>query len=108
MKSIFLDKHITPTAKDVETALGETHTYWQKLVEHTYNLYPDATEEWHFSSEKFGWSFRIKDKKRILMYLLPRDKFFKVAFVFGQKATDEIMESNITEIIKNELQAAKV
>jgi hypothetical protein len=43
-----------------------------------------------------------------LIYLLPRDKFFKVAFVFGQKATVAIMESTISESIKSELQVAKV
>jgi hypothetical protein len=39
---------------------------------------------------------------------LPHDKFFKVAFVFGQKATVAIMESTISESIKSELQVAKV
>ena len=34
--------------------------------------------------------------------------FFKTAFVFGQKATDQILQSNISEAIKSELQAAKV
>jgi hypothetical protein len=44
----------------------------------------------------------------VIIYLLPRDKFFKVAFVFGQKATDAILESHIADAIKNELQATKV
>ncbi|MFN3969620.1 DUF3788 family protein [Flavobacterium sp.] len=108
MKSIFTNKTEIPTAAQLQEALGETYAYWQTFAEHTKKLYPEATEEWSFASEKFGWSFRIKDKKRILIYLLPRYKFFKVAFVFGQKATDAIMESNISESIKSELQAAKV
>lgn len=43
-----------------------------------------------------------------MIYLLPRDGFFKIAFVFGQKAVDEILKSNITESIKTELKNAKV
>lgn len=108
MRSIFTDKSATPTLVQLQEALGNTYAFWQTFSEQTKKLYPEAICEWHFSSEKYGWSFRIKDKKRVLIYLLPRDKFFKVAFVFGQKATDSIMESNISETIKKELQAAKV
>ena len=108
MKSIFTQKSEIPTEAALQEALGETYVYWQTFAEHTKKLYPEATEAWSFAGEKFGWSFRIKDQKRILIYLLPRDKFFKVAFVFGQKATDAVIESNITDAIKNELQAAKV
>lgn len=108
MKSIFTDKSEIPTETKLKEALGDTHVYWQTFMGYTKNLYPDAVEEWNFSGEKFGWSFRIKDKKRILIYLLPRDKFFKVAFVFGPKATDEIIAAPIGETIKKELQAAKV
>jgi len=108
LRSIFTDKSATPTLVQLQEALGNTYAFWQTFSEQTKKLYPEAICEWHFSSEKYGWSFRIKDKKRVLIYLLPRDKFFKVAFVFGQKATDSIMESNISETIKKELQAAKV
>lgn len=50
----------------------------------------------------------MNDSKRVLVYLLPRNKFFKVAMVFSQKATDLILESDISENIKAELKAAKV
>ena len=43
-----------------------------------------------------------------IIYFLPRENYFKVAFVFGQKATDDIMSSDIQTDIKNELHAAKV
>lgn len=108
MKSIFTNKVETPNEIRLQEALGTTFTYWKTFAEHTQKLYPEATEEWSFTSEKFGWSFRIKDKKRVIIYLLPRDKFFKVAFVFGPKATVVFMESTISESIKSELQAAKV
>lgn len=107
MKSIFVDKNIKPTNKDLENGLGETFQIWKSLEDFTKTNYPNATCEWNFSGEKFGWSYRIKDKKRILIYLLPRDKFFKTAFVFGQKAMNQIMESDISESIKTELKLAK-
>ena len=76
MKSIFSHKNEIPTEAELQNVLGTTYDYWQTFAEHTHKLYPKATEEWHFSGEKFGWSFRIKDPKRILIYLLPRESIF--------------------------------
>jgi hypothetical protein len=103
-----MDKSSMPTIKDLETALGSTYKLWKNSIDFTKQVYPEVVEEWNYSGDKFGWSFRLKDKKRVLVYLLPRDKFFKVAFVFGQKATDAIFESPISENIKSEIRSAKV
>ena len=97
MKSIFTDKKITPTEAQLKTALGETYDHWQALANYTLSLHAEAKTLWHYSGEKFGWSFRISDAKRVL----------KVAFVFGQKATDAVLKSDIADSIKNELMAAK-
>ena len=61
-----------------------------------------------FSRKKYGWSFRIKDKKRAIIYLLPRDGEFMAAFVFGQRACDAIIQSEISEQIKADLTSAHV
>lgn len=50
----------------------------------------------------------MKDKKRAIIYFLPRDGFFKAAFVFGRKAPDKILSENISEDIKNDLKNARV
>jgi hypothetical protein len=108
MKSIFLNKAEQPNESDLKRGIGETFATWQAFARYTKDLYPEATEEWHFSGAKYGWSYRISDKKRVLLYLLPRDKFFKVAFVFGQKAVDAILKTEISEDIKTEIRNAKV
>ncbi len=40
------------------------------------------------------------------MYFLPREGYFKVAFVFGQKAYDVVMASELHDRIKRELEQA--
>ncbi|MCF8370622.1 MAG: DUF3788 domain-containing protein [Bacteroidales bacterium] len=107
-KSIFEDKTIIPSDDDLKQALGEKYDWWKNLREFVLGHYPTAREEWNYPGEKYGWSFRIKDKKRAILYFLPRDGFFKIAFVFGQKATDQIMASNISESIKKDLNEARV
>jgi hypothetical protein len=107
MKSVFTDKEKIPTEFDLKLALGETYQIWQQIVEFTKQEYPNVKTEWSYSSAKFGWSFRLKDSKRVIVYLLPRIEFFKVAFVFGQKATDTINSSTISTVIKDLLNEAK-
>ena len=107
-KSIFTDKSKTPNNNDLIGSLGNTFVLWQLIRDYTFLKYPEAFDEWNFSGEKYGWSFRIKDKKRAILYFLPRDNYFKVAFVFGQKAMDVIMKSSISSSIKSELESAKV
>jgi hypothetical protein len=107
-KSIFTNKNSIPNNSDLIIALGNLHELWQAIALYVYSKYPKATEEWKFSGEKYGWNFRIKDKKRAIIYLLPRDKYFKAAFVFGQKAFEVILKSDVSNEIKKELEMAKV
>lgn len=106
--SVFTDKAKIPVNEDLITPLGETYNLWMTLRDYVYEKYPDGKEDWNYPGKNYGWSFRIKDKKRAIMYFLPREKYFKVAFVFGGKATDYIMDSDISEDIKTDLQNAKV
>lgn len=106
--SIFMDKSLQPDEAALHIALGESFELWKEIREYAFSKYPKATEEWNYPGIKYGWSFRIKDKKRAILYLLPREKYFKVAFVFGQKAVDQIMESDIAQEIRTELSNARV
>jgi hypothetical protein len=87
MESIFSEKQAFPQDNYLRKALGKPFNLWQTLENYVYSKYPTAMMEWSFSKSG-GWSFRKKDNKRVIIYFLPRDQFFKVALVFGQKATD--------------------
>ncbi len=105
MQSIFTNKNKQPDNKDLKVSLGDTYAVWQSIREYVL-LNPKTFEEWNCSN--YGWSLRIKDNKRATIYLLPREGFFKAAFVFGQKATDMILKSTVADTIKSELNAARV
>jgi hypothetical protein len=105
MESIFADKNITPDPESLKASLGSTYHLWQQICDSVMTAYPEGLEQWSWS--KHGWSFRIRDKRRAIIYLLPRNGFFKAAFVFGNKATDLIMGSSISGLIKEELAAAR-
>nr|WP_294860639.1 DUF3788 family protein [uncultured Fluviicola sp.] len=106
--SIFTNKNSVPGDSDLSLELKDTYDLWCAIRNHVHKIYPDAIDEWHYSGAKYGWSFRIKDKKRVIVYLLPRGGFFKTAFLFGQKATDVIINSKLSPFIIEQLEAAKV
>lgn len=106
-KSVFTDKAKKPSEKDVAEKLGSTYPLWKRLHAFVIERYPGGTEEWNYPGPKYGWSFRIKDKKRVLIYFLPREKYFKVALVFGDKATEAVLHGNVSAAIKDELKQAK-
>ncbi len=81
--SIFMDLSKKPETADFEIPLGNTYPIWIEIRNFVLEKYPTAIEEWHISVKKYGWIFRIKDKKRAIIYLLPRDGFFHVTMVFG-------------------------
>lgn len=104
--SIFTDKDHLPTQVDIEKVLGKSYVWWQELVKYVFDQHPVAREEWNYS--KAGWNCRVKDSKRVIVYLMPCDGFFRASFVLGAKATTVILGSDISEDIKAAIAAAKV
>jgi hypothetical protein len=105
--SIFTDKSKIPAESDLKLALDEYFKTWMQIRGFVLDHYPAAVDDWNYPGLKYGWSFRMKDKKRAILYLLPRKGYFKVAFVFGQKAFLKIMQSPVSGKIRTELQAAR-
>ncbi len=107
-QSIFMNSANLPSEEDLHEALSSTASLWQEITGFVFQKYPETIQEWKYPGKKFGWSYRLKDKKRVIIYLLPRDGYFMAAFVFGHKATEKIMNSTISETIKEELNKARV
>ena len=106
--SYFTDLTKTPGNEDLKIAIGSLFPMWMEIRDFTFEKYQLAIEEWFVSVKKFGWCYRIKDKKRAIIYLSPRTGYFIVTMVFGQKATDKILAAEISGNIKTELMSSKV
>lgn len=107
MESAFMDKSHQPTQEELKNTLGNSYSIWEGLRTYLNEILKVPGEEWNFPGKKYGWSFRMKSKKRNIIYFLPREGFFKVAFVFGDKAVAEIDKSSVSEFIKKELSEAR-
>jgi hypothetical protein len=106
--NVFMDKAKKPDNTDLKSALNKTYILWTSITEYVNSKNLLFINEWYYPGVKYGWAFRIKNSKRTIVYLLPRKNYFKVAFVFGQKATDIILQSNLSDEIKLNLKSARV
>ena len=106
--SLFDDKSKQPTEQMLAKAIGKQYQLWTDIAEYVVEKYPKAIKEWKYIAMKnYGWSFRIKDKKRNIIYLGPRDGGIIVGFLFGDKGVDAAQASSLPQSIKDELRNAK-
>ena len=105
--SVFPDKKNPPDQQELAEILGPSYSLWSRITDHVMKQDPGGKQEWFFEGLKYGWNFRIRDRRRAIIYFLPRPHHFKVGFVFGDKAVDSIMASNVDPWIKNTLSSAK-
>lgn len=92
----FLGQSAAPSTADVSTALGLENTVWQELVDWIAEE-SGVEQEWKSSGKTYGWSLRLKIKKRNILYLSPCGGCFRAAFIFGDKAMVAARQSNLTE-----------
>jgi hypothetical protein len=92
----FIGKTSLPTTKEIVTALGSTADLWKQLVD-WFAEQGVAEEEWKSSSPKYGWSLRLKLKKRTIVYLGPCAGSFRVAFVLGDRAVAAARQSGLAK-----------
>lgn len=107
--SVFMDKTCVPDERSLLDVLGQkAFARWERICGVCRESGAVAQEGWHFSGKKFGWSYRLSDKKRVLIYLLPREGFFKVAFVFGDQAVEFLRTSEIDlQLLRTLVEAKK-
>ena len=84
--SAFDDKASPPEDRALEKMLGRTSRLWARLKGDLQEAYGPLIEEWHFSGKAYGWSFRLKQKKRTIVYMTPCRAYFLASFALGEKA----------------------
>jgi hypothetical protein len=80
------DKSKKPQETDLQRVLGRSYTRWGELVAYIGAEYPPLELEWGFAGARWGWSLRLKQKKRTVLYLTPCTRHFLAGFALGEKA----------------------
>ena len=106
-----LDKFVAmtkpPANSDLAEALAKAKKYWDNMIEHLEQSYSDLSQEWKKSGKKYSWVIRLATKKKVVVYLIPENKYFQAAFILGPKAVEAVRSSDLPDAIKTEMEDAK-
>ncbi len=91
--SAFDDKTIEPQAADLQSMLGRSSALWDRLVADMDVEYSPVEKTWNHSGATSGWSLRLKQKKRTILYMTPCKRHFLVGMVLGEKAVEAARSS---------------
>ena len=97
--SAFDDKDLQPRDSDLVEVLGDSRALWDELKSQMETQFQPLSVDWGFSGKKWGWSLRLKQKARTVLYMTPRRGHFVVGFALGQKAVDAAHESDLPQSI---------
>jgi len=95
----FFDKSRCPSPQELSACLGTAQPVWAGLVRHALEISPLVKEVWNFGGPKIGWSLRLVQKDRILLYLTPGEHRFRAGIVLGKKAVASARETLSTKAL---------
>ena len=107
MSSVFIDKSIKPDNQMLADTLGSSYKLWEKFKTRLTANYGELNEDWKFYGQKIGWALKLLYKKRNLFFLTPYEKYFQIAFIFGDKAVSVIEKSDLPKNIIEEIKYAR-
>jgi len=85
--SAFDDKGKEPAEAEVAAVLGaKAKGLWDDLRRRIAAAHAPLEEEWTFAGKSYGWSLRLKRKKRAVLYMTPWKGGFRVGLALGEKA----------------------
>ena len=93
----FVGSVTKPSADEVSVALGPSAKVWTQLVDEFAENYNVTIQEWKSYSPKHGWSLRLLQKKRTIVYLSPCQGCFRVAFILGDKAIKLLKQDKLSK-----------
>jgi hypothetical protein len=103
----FIGKAGQPSPEEVAEALGPAAAPWNELIRWMASEAGVSTQEWSgIYVHKYGWSLKLKRKKRTIVHLAPCDGCFRAAFILSDKAMAAAKEAKFPKKIEQALAEA--
>jgi Protein of unknown function (DUF3788) len=103
----FLGKADQPSEAEIAAALGPAAPLWSELIGEVTADAGKVTQEWKgIYVNKYGWSLRLKQRGRNIIYLSPCHNCFRVAFALSDKAVNAAKEANLPKDVVEALATA--
>lgn len=107
LANAFIGKPKPPTDKELIAALGPARLLWGQLLAELASELNLTAREWNTYSPKAGWSLRIKNRDRIIVYLAPLQGCFRASFALSDKAVQAALASGLPGPVIQTIKSAK-
>ena len=84
-----------PVSRVLAKVLGPAEGLRYDFIARMDAKYGPLRDSWGFSGGKYGWSFRLKQKKRTVLYLIPQKDMFLIGIVLGDRALGLLRKGNL-------------
>lgn len=103
----FVGKDERPSDAEVAAALGAAAELWDGFIEWMAGEKDVTGQEWKgVVVKKYGWSLRLKQKSRNIVYLSPGRGCFLVGFVLSDKALQAAKAARLPKAVQQILAGA--
>jgi len=93
--SIYSDKNNVPDQIMLYHDLRDSRNHFDEIKNFIINQYGEISPEWKHYGKNSGWLLKMINHKRNVMFVVPCHGYFKVAFTFGDKASQAIFNSSV-------------
>ena len=104
--SAFTDRAAPPDERALGEMLGRASGLWMDLRAALHAAHGPLMEQWSYAGDAYGWSLRMKEKKRALIYLTPCRGYFIASFALGEKACRAAHERGLPPALLAIIEAA--
>ena len=94
-----------PTVRELAAMLGVAAPLWRRCIRQMRASHGPLVDSWS-SSKVFGWTLRLKQPARVLVYLTPQRSHFLASFALGEKACAAVREAGVPAAILALIDAA--
>jgi hypothetical protein len=106
-QKVFMKKDPPPGEEEVADVLGSNYELLNSIRDHVFETLGETMEEWKYYGAKNGWTLKNLYKKRNLYFIGIYPGYFRIVFVFGDRAVEKVASANISPVLKEELANTK-
>jgi len=104
---VLINENEFPTEEIIFSHIGRTKSYWASLFDYIHSNHPDFSEEWKYYKDGKSWLLKVTRKKKTICWISVIKNKFRMTFYFTDRAENAIMESTISDDLKDQFKTGK-
>ena len=104
---ILTNKNEFPTEEIIFSHIGKSKVLWKSVFEFIHTAYPDLAEEWRYYNDGKSWLLKVVKKTKTVCWVAVLKNSFRMTFYFTDKAEQSILNSSISDELKEQFKNGK-